>query len=149
MENRRAIISRNFVSHPQRGAGTYHSETDLPKAFSGWEAKIQSEITRLDNLIKAEAKNKLEIISEIENVRKANNVNWMEILRLALSQSPSEAKEIVKKSTRTITKFQICSSNLENNRERCMLLQYCVDNKQLFPRKYTLRFSYWHQEFIR
>jgi hypothetical protein len=36
-----------------------------------------------------------EIIDKIEKVRTSNNVNWMDILRLAFKNSPTEAKEIV------------------------------------------------------
>ena len=37
------------------------------------------------------------IISEIEKVRTKNNVNWMDVLRLAFKHSPKEAKKIMKK----------------------------------------------------
>lgn len=39
----------------------------------------------------------LEIIDEIEKVRTRNNVNWMDVLRLAFKYSPEEAKKIMKK----------------------------------------------------
>ena len=39
----------------------------------------------------------LEIIDAIEQVRSKNNINWMNILRLAFKHSPSEAREIVAK----------------------------------------------------
>ena len=42
-------------------------------------------------------KNDLKIIDEIENVRKENNINWMDILRLAFIHAPDEAKKLVKK----------------------------------------------------
>ena len=38
-----------------------------------------------------------EIIDAIEQVRSKNNINWMNILRLAFKYSPSEAREIIKK----------------------------------------------------
>ena len=38
----------------------------------------------------------LSIISKIEKIRSKNNVNWMNILRLAFKYSPEEAREIVK-----------------------------------------------------
>ena len=34
----------------------------------------------------------LEIIDELERVRANNNINWMNILRLAFKNSPSEAR---------------------------------------------------------
>ena len=38
----------------------------------------------------------LEIINEIEKVRSGNNMNWMNILRLAFTHAPEEAKELMK-----------------------------------------------------
>ena len=37
----------------------------------------------------------LKIINKIENIRKKNNVNWMNILRLAFKKSPIEAAKIM------------------------------------------------------
>jgi len=39
----------------------------------------------------------MEIIDEIEKVRTGNNVNWMDVLRLAFTHAPEEAKELMKK----------------------------------------------------
>jgi hypothetical protein len=37
----------------------------------------------------------LRIINKIESIRKKNNVNWMNILRLAFKKSPKEAAKIM------------------------------------------------------
>ena len=37
----------------------------------------------------------LEIINQIEKVRSKNNINWMNILRLALNHAPEKTKEIL------------------------------------------------------
>ena len=39
----------------------------------------------------------LEIIDEIEKLRSRNNVNWMDILRLAIRNAPEEAIDLLKK----------------------------------------------------
>lgn len=39
----------------------------------------------------------LKIIDEIENARAKNNFNWMQILRLAIKNSPDESIKILKK----------------------------------------------------
>ena len=39
----------------------------------------------------------LKTIDEIEKIRSKNNVNWMDILRLAFKSSPDEAKKLMKK----------------------------------------------------
>ena len=42
-------------------------------------------------------KNKLKIIDRIESIRGKNNINWMNILRLAYKKSPVEAAKIMSK----------------------------------------------------
>ena len=39
----------------------------------------------------------LKIIDEIEKIRTKNNVNWMDVLRLAFTHAPEEAKDLMKK----------------------------------------------------
>lgn len=39
----------------------------------------------------------LNIIKKIENVRKSNNINWMDLLRLSFKHSPEDAKKILNK----------------------------------------------------
>ena len=39
----------------------------------------------------------LKIIDEVEKVRTKNNVNWMDVLRLAFIHAPEEAKKLMKK----------------------------------------------------
>ena len=39
----------------------------------------------------------LSIIDEIEKVRTKNNMNWMDILRLAFIHAPDDAKKLMKK----------------------------------------------------
>ncbi len=39
----------------------------------------------------------LKIIDEIEKVRTRNNVNWMDILRIAFIHAPEEARKVMEK----------------------------------------------------
>ena len=39
----------------------------------------------------------LSIIDEIEKVRTKNNMNWMDVLRLAFTHAPEDAKKLMKK----------------------------------------------------
>ena len=50
-ENIDKIISRNFSTIPQRRTGSYHSATELPKEFLGWDSVIQEEVVRLDSIL--------------------------------------------------------------------------------------------------
>ena len=42
-------------------------------------------------------KDYLKIIDQIETVRSKNNINWMDILRIAFKYSPLESKKILRK----------------------------------------------------
>lgn len=42
-------------------------------------------------------KNYNKIINEITSARRKNNVNWMNLLKLAIKTSPTQAKKILKK----------------------------------------------------
>jgi len=46
---------------------------------------------------KNKSKNYLKIISQIENIRKKNNVNWMNILRIAFKNNPQATAKIMSK----------------------------------------------------
>jgi hypothetical protein len=41
--------------------------------------------------------NYLRVISKIENIRKKNNVNWMNILRIAFKNNPRETARVMSK----------------------------------------------------
>ena len=52
----------------------------------------------LFKIIKYNSKNKnMEIINQIQNIRSRNNVNWMDILRIAFEKSPDQTKSIFKR----------------------------------------------------
>tara|TARA_B100001057_G_C22833285_1_gene944266 strand:- start:2030 stop:2224 length:195 start_codon:yes stop_codon:yes gene_type:complete len=57
----------------------------------------------------------LEIIDEIEKVRSKNNINWMNILRLAFKNSPEEARNIVRKINNDDSKISKLLEKLSNN----------------------------------
>ena len=46
---------------------------------------------------KNKSKNYLKIISQIENIRKNNNVNWMNILRIAFKNNPIGTAKVMSK----------------------------------------------------
>ena len=48
----------------------------------------------------SDIKKHLEVIDEIENIRTKNNVNWMDVLRLAFIHAPEKAKTLMKKINR-------------------------------------------------
>ena len=58
----------------------------------------------------------LEIINEIESVRSKNNVNWMDILKLAFKHAPNEAREIVNRINADDNKISSLLKELSNNK---------------------------------
>jgi len=46
---------------------------------------------------KNKTKKYLKIISQIENIRKKNNVNWMDILRIAIKYNPKSTAQVMSK----------------------------------------------------
>lgn len=51
IEHLEEIIEGRYRPRPQRRRGSYHAAADLPAAFSGWNADIETEIARLDALL--------------------------------------------------------------------------------------------------
>jgi hypothetical protein len=78
-ENKASIecfTSCNFIFNYEDEAYNYYS---LPKPVS------------------SDVLNKLKLIDEIEKIRTANNVNWMDLLRLAFTKAPEETKLLIRK----------------------------------------------------
>ena len=48
--------------------------------------------------MKEDTNHYLDIIDQIEKVRSRNNVNWMDVLRLAFKYAPDEARALMKKN---------------------------------------------------
>ena len=48
-------------------------------------------------MTKKNTKHYINIINKIEKIRSKNNVNWMDLLRLAFSLSPDKAKKLIRK----------------------------------------------------
>ena len=42
-----SLLLNKWVAKKQKGIGTYHKKSDLPKNFSGWSSKISKEIDKL------------------------------------------------------------------------------------------------------
>ena len=58
----------------------------------------------------------LEIINQIEKVRSKNNINWMNILRLAFKHSPTEARKIVSKINEDDGEISLLLKKLSENK---------------------------------
>ena len=58
--------------------------------------------------------NYFKIIDQIEKVRTKNNVNWMDLLRLAFKHSPNEARKLVKKINISDNKISLLFKKLSS-----------------------------------
>ena len=58
----------------------------------------------------------LEIIDKIEKIRSNNNINWMNILRLAFKYAPDEAREIVSQINSDDQRISDLLKKLSNNK---------------------------------
>ncbi len=91
------IINHNFFSHEQIGKGSYHSSKELPSLLKNWNQNIYQTVMKYNNFKKKELEKKLLILDAIESTRKHNNLNWMNILKTSLKNSPNNTLDILKK----------------------------------------------------
>jgi len=56
----------------------------------------------------------LGIIDEIEKIRTKNNVNWMDVLRLAFTHAPEESKKLMKKINKEDNRISVLFEKLSN-----------------------------------
>ena len=61
---------------------------------------------------KNKTKNYLKIISKIESIRKSNNANWMNILRIAFKFSPGATAKVMSKIYKDDQKISILVKEL-------------------------------------
>lgn len=59
----------------------------------------------------------LEILDELEKARANNNINWMNILRLAFKSSPNEARKIISKINEKDNEISIILEKLSKNKK--------------------------------
>jgi len=90
IENYKAIFDKTIKTCPQVGQGTFHYGKEIEKykhlLTENWNTKIIKIMSKRTDL---------EIIEEVQQIRSKNNVNWMDILRLAFKHAPDEARELM------------------------------------------------------
>ena len=60
-------------------------------------------------------RNDLTIIDEIQSIRSKNNVNWMDILRIAFHHAPDETRKVFKRISNEDSQIIKLSNELANN----------------------------------
>jgi len=91
-----ALLSGEYEARPQRGKGTSHCAADLPGEMTDWHLDIQQTLAKIDQSYGDRHKRDMELVDEIQAVRTRNNVNWMDLLRIALTHAPDEAKAVLR-----------------------------------------------------
>ena len=99
LQNAKKIINNKYMSFPQIGKGSFRSKKDLPLILKSWKQNIFNTSIKFNNLIKKNIKIILYILNKIENTRKKNNINWMNIVRTSIKNSPKNTINILKKIT--------------------------------------------------
>ena len=101
------ILNHEIVPTPQKELGTFHYKKDLNiyknQLIEDWNTNIEQVIRFSErNIInqytkgnKMKKRSDLEIIDEVQDIRSKNNVNWMDILRLAFQHAPDEARQLM------------------------------------------------------
>ena len=96
MNNIDKILKSKFEVYPQIGNGSYHDKKDLPKILKSWKQNVFKTITKYDKQKKIIIENKIKLIDKIEKTRKNNNVNWMDLVRNSIKNSPKKTLKILK-----------------------------------------------------
>ena len=71
----------------------------MPPILRSWKQNIYETSLKYNNLREKNIKRRLNILNLIENTRKKNNINWMNIVRTSFINSPKNTKIILKKIT--------------------------------------------------
>jgi len=95
IENIKSIININFEEFKQTGKGSYHHSNELPNLLKSWDQNIYMTVMKYEKQKREFIKKKLDLLDQIEQTRKKNNINWMNILRNSLKVSPSKTLEIL------------------------------------------------------
>tara|TARA_B100000029_G_C17262976_1_gene846984 strand:+ start:8 stop:793 length:786 start_codon:yes stop_codon:yes gene_type:complete len=96
IKNIKDIMNRNYLTYKQVGKGSYHSKSQLPKNLKNWNQNIYKVVLNYNSHSKNKLKNKINLIDAIENTRKRNNVNWMNMMKIAIESSPDKTDKVLK-----------------------------------------------------
>ena len=93
--NTKSILNNEYEDFKQIGDGTFHNSSQLPIILKSWNQNIFNTITKYQKEKHNKINKKLFLLNEIEKTRKNNNVNWMNISRHSIKNSPTKTLEIL------------------------------------------------------
>ena len=93
--NSKYIVNNEYDEFEQIGNGSYHEANELPVILKSWNQNIFKTINKYNREKTNNINKKLKLLDEIEKTKKKNNVNWMNILRHSIKNSPSKTLRIL------------------------------------------------------
>lgn len=92
------IISFKYTTYKPIKVGIPQKIREFPKHLikNSNDKIIKIKSKYFNHLLKKE-KDRLNLINKIENTRKTNNVNWMNLLKIAIKSNPTQTLEVLKK----------------------------------------------------
>lgn len=96
-DNIENLLNGNYQTRPQRGPGTVHTSKELPAEMTDWDVDILTTLKNLDRTFHGPHARNMVLVDEIQDVRTRNNVNWMDLLRIALTHAPEETKQVLRR----------------------------------------------------
>lgn len=112
IQNCNDILTQKINPTPQQGKGTFHFQKDLDNYLyllkNQWNTKI-------NYIMENKKRTDLDIINEVEQIRSKNNVNWMDILRLAFQHAPDEARKLMGRVNEYDQRISDLLKELSNN----------------------------------
>ena len=93
--NAQNILNNDYDEFEQIGNGTYHNSNELPVILKSWNQNVFNTIIKYHREKNKNIDKKLQLLNDIEKTRKNNNVNWMNILRHSIKNSPTKTLKIL------------------------------------------------------
>ena len=95
MNNSKSLLNSDYDEFEQIGDGTSHNVNELPDILKSWNQNIFNTINKYQKQKNNMIKEKIDLLNIIQDTRKNNNVNWMNILRHSIKSSPSETLKML------------------------------------------------------
>tara|TARA_B100000902_G_C27302491_1_gene913611 strand:- start:154 stop:939 length:786 start_codon:yes stop_codon:yes gene_type:complete len=96
IQNINDLINGRFKSFKQMGVGSFHEKKQLLPVLNSWDQNVYKTVRKAEKKRIQTVKERTQIINKIENTRKNNNINWMNLVRNSLKSSPQKTIEILK-----------------------------------------------------
>jgi len=118
LSNLNNLLDRKVKKFEQIGKGSYHKIKDLPSILKRWDQNIYKTINEYSKKQKKIMVKNLKTLDEIENTRRSNNVNWMNIIRTSMKNSQKETLDLLKMINSDDNKISKLFRKLNNDKNQ-------------------------------